>query len=316
MTDLANFDFEGDASAAGDADYVAAVNRAIDYVISHLDEPLRLEDVARAALFSPFHFHRIFKSILGETLASFVKRVRLERALTMLSHDEAKSLTEIAFACGFASSSDFSSSFKQRYGVAPSKFDLEAFRRDGRSELHPVAPDEDLGHKLARLEPGENPDGFEVELVDYAERLVAYRRVLDPYKPDRVPSATRSLLEWAIAHDCQDGQWLGYMWDDPDIVALSDCRYDAAVVLDRDFTPEAEVGRMVFPPMTVARVEVRGSIDLEMRAIDWLFGTWLPSSSYLPTEHPNFEAWIGRPFAYGFEHFELYVELPVRKGRS
>jgi AraC-like DNA-binding protein len=66
--------------------YVERVNLAIDHVVSHLAEPLRLEDVSRAALLSPFHFHRVFQALVGVTLAEFVKRLRLERALFLMAH--------------------------------------------------------------------------------------------------------------------------------------------------------------------------------------------------------------------------------------
>ena len=65
--------------------------------------------------------------------------------------------------------------------------------------------------------------------------------------------------------------------------------------------------------MQVAEVEIRGPIDLEMRALDWLFGTWLPASGFVPTEQPGFEAWIGRPFAHGTNRFELVLQLPVER---
>ena len=81
-------------------DYVQRVNRAIDYILHNLEHPLKLEVVAKAACFSPFHFHRIFRSLLGETLSQFVKRLRLERALSMLSRGSRRSLTDIALeAC-------------------------------------------------------------------------------------------------------------------------------------------------------------------------------------------------------------------------
>jgi AraC family transcriptional regulator len=65
--------------------------------------------------------------------------------------------------------------------------------------------------------------------------------------------------------------------------------------------------------MIVAQVEVRGGIDLELRALQWLYGTWLPRSGYVPDDQPGFEAWIGRPFAHGTEHFELYAQLPITR---
>ena len=117
-------------------------------------------------------------------------------------------------------------------------------------------------------------------------------------------------MGWAEARGFADGQWLGYMWDDPGVVALEDCRYDVAVEVP-DVDPEGEVCRFDFPSMLVAEVEVRGAIDLEQRAMDWLYGTWLPRSRYVPDSQPCFEAWMGRPFAQGFEYFELWIQLPV-----
>jgi len=70
--------------------------------------------------------------------------------------------------------------------------------------------------------------------------------------------------------------------------------------------------RYEFPAMRVAEVAIAGDIQLETRAIDWLFGTWLPQSGLDPDDQPAFEAWEGQPFAHGFEHFELRCQLPVR----
>ncbi|HWM86263.1 MAG TPA: AraC family transcriptional regulator, partial [Kofleriaceae bacterium] len=75
-----------DLSDLAKADYVARVNRAIDHIIQNLAEPLGLEEIAGVAHFSSFHFHRVFKSLVGETLATFVKRVRLQRAIQLMSY--------------------------------------------------------------------------------------------------------------------------------------------------------------------------------------------------------------------------------------
>jgi AraC-like DNA-binding protein len=50
--------------------YIERVNLAIDYVVSHLAEPLPLRNVSRAAHLSPFHFHRVFQMLVGETWRS------------------------------------------------------------------------------------------------------------------------------------------------------------------------------------------------------------------------------------------------------
>lgn len=273
---------------------------------------MRLADVARAARLSPFHFHRVFQGLVGETLAEFVKRLRLERALVMMAHAPRTSLTTIALKCGFSSSSDFSRCFKQRYGTAPSAFDITGWREAHGSELHAMVREPAGRYHLDRLPAARNPDGFRVRIRHLPARTVAYIRVLDPYRGDAVARATQRLLTWAERHSLADGQWLGYQWDNPEITSLHHCQYHVAVEAER-FVPRGEIGRFRFPPMIVAQVEVRGGIDLELRALQWLYGTWLPRSGYVPDDQPGFEAWIGRPFAHGTERFEIYAQLPIRR---
>lgn len=295
-------------------DYVERVNRAIDYIVRGLDQPLRLQTIATQSGFSAFHFHRVFRALMGECLNDFVKRLRLERALHCMAHDRRRTLTEIGLACGFSSSSDFSRCFKQRYGVAPSRFDLDAYRSRHRQELIASIGDQVERHRLEQLPVGDNPDGFEVQMLQLPARSVAYLRVLESYRENAVFEASERLLEWAEKQGVADGQWLGYMWDDPTVVALRDCRYDIAVEVDR-IQVSGEVGRFDFPEMRVAQVEIRGGVDLEMRALDWFFASWLPTSGHVPAPHPCFEAFFGRPFAHGGEYFELSMQIPVERSR-
>ena len=293
--------------------YLERVNLAIDYVVNHLSQPVRLTDVSRAAMLSPFHFHRVFQMLVGETIADFVKRLRLEKSLDLMSRPRRPSLTQIALACGFSSSSDFSRSFKQRYGSAPSAFDLSAWRDAHRARLLPAATNATGSLHLQRLPAADNPDGFKVKLRNLPARTVAYIRVTKPYQPGATINAAHRLMDWAERHSLLNAQWLGYQWDNPEIASLEDCQYHVAVEAER-FAPSGEIGRFHFPPMTVAQVEVRGGIDLELRAFQFLYGVWLPKSGYIPADYPCFESWIGRPFAHGTDRFELHAQLPVRRG--
>lgn len=292
--------------------YVQRVNLAIDHIVGHLDEPLRLRELARVAMLSPFHFHRVFQALIGSTPADFVQRLRLEKALGLLSRPRRRSLTAIALACGFSSSSDFSRCFKRRFGVPPSSFDVDAWRRAHRAELESLVEQTALRPHVERLPHRHNPDSFRVRIRELPARTVAYIRVDRSYEGDRAMKAVRDLLAWAERNGLADGQWLGYQWDDPEITSLEECRYYAAVEAER-FTARGEVGRHRFPPLTVAEVAVRGGLDLELRALQWLYGSWLPRSGFAPDDQPAFEAWRGRPFAHGTEYFELAIQLPIRR---
>ena len=84
-----------------------------------------------------------------------------------------------------------------------------------------------------------------------------------------------------------------------------------------------EIGRFRFPPMTVAQIELHGGIDLELRALHWLYGVWLPRSGYIPDDHPGFESWIGPPQLNppvadvaanpGANDFHLHIQLPIKR---
>ena len=166
-------------------------------------------------------------------------------------------------------------------------------------------------HRLDRLPSAEDAEGFTVTLRRLAARRVAYIRVHRPYESDHVPQAAARLLAWAEAGGFADGQWLGYQWEDPEIVPLDQCRYDIGVEVPGTTHGEGEVGVTDFPAFEVAEVEIAGTAELELRALDWLFRTWLPTSGYAPAHQPMFEAFKGRPFAHGGEHFELRIHLPI-----
>ena len=70
-------------------EYEARVNRVIDHIRGNLAEELSLSTLARAASISPFHFHRVFRAITGETLFGFIHRLRIEKAAgALLSHPD------------------------------------------------------------------------------------------------------------------------------------------------------------------------------------------------------------------------------------
>ena len=292
--------------------YTERINRAIDHVKRNLSTPLKLDDVARVAHFSSHHFHRIFSALVGETLHSFVKRTRLERAVSLLSHQPKQSLTDIALACGFASSSDFSRSFRARFGVPPRLFDVAHYRQSKRAEMRRDGADPTDPDHLASLPPEENADGFVVVLREMPPRRVAYLRVSDPYQGAGVSIAAKELLDWARARGLEDGQWLGYQWENPEITELSKCRYDVGLVIPESVEVHGEsVSETRFAAMRVAEIALSGTVELELRAIDWFYTTWLPSSGFVPDHHPGFEAFNSWPFEHGGEHFEFRIQIAV-----
>ncbi len=91
------------------------------YIREHINEPLKREALAAIAGFSVPHFHRIFTACVGENIATYIRRVRLERAVRKLRMG-AVDITEIALAAGYDTHSAFGKAFKRQYGLSPSEF--------------------------------------------------------------------------------------------------------------------------------------------------------------------------------------------------
>ena len=103
------------------ADYKTRINRAFEFIDNNLASNLSLTTVSEAAFYSPFHFHRVFKFVTGETLNEYITRQRIEKAAATLLHTSIKSM-EVAHLYGFSDSSSFSRAFKKYFGVSPSEF--------------------------------------------------------------------------------------------------------------------------------------------------------------------------------------------------
>ena len=106
--------------------YRQRVNKAIDYINSHLNEKISLSELASVSHFYPYHFHRIFTAVTGESVNDFTSRVRIEKSMKLLKYSK-DSISDIAYNCGYSSPSIFSRAFKQYVEMSPS-----AYRKSGK----------------------------------------------------------------------------------------------------------------------------------------------------------------------------------------
>ena len=100
---------------------LTAMRRARDLIDRDFADPLDLDDLAREAGYSKFHFARTFALAYGETPRAYLTRRRIERAKTLLRTANL-SVTEICFLVGFASLGSFSALFRRLVGQSPSAY--------------------------------------------------------------------------------------------------------------------------------------------------------------------------------------------------
>jgi AraC family transcriptional regulator len=290
--------------------YRRRVNRVIDHITAHLTEPLPIVKMARLAHFSPFHFHRVFRSIVGEPLHAFVRRLRLEKAVFQMLHGPKATLTAIALCSGFASSSDFSRAFKQTYGFSPRGFSRDRLLQDSKIRQDLMA---NALYGFGKLPDGRNPDRFRVRLVDRPAQRIAYERVIGSFDWQKLLAGFDRLMAWGQRHGLAPGaQLIGMSLDDPDITPMKKYRFDWCLVLPLGHIADDDVNVGLIPANRFAVVRCKGDIHKEERALRHLFHVWLPGSGYQPADDPMMEVYRRSPVELGWETFDIDCYLPVR----
>lgn len=240
-------------------EYRSRINRVMDYIDIHLDQPLELKSIAEIANFSPFHFHRIFTFLIGETPIDYIQRLRIEKAACRLRENMDISISEIADSCGFCTVSLFSRIFKKFFGLTPSQFrkterpvyaqDGILFSKNGQMVSKNLTPKHVLSPQLCsvkfkisyfmetKIEVKEMPDmkavycrhmGAFKEIVKAYEKLIKWAEPRGLYIPNVTKSAT-------VTHD------------DPSVTELSKVRQSACIIVEGDVKGEGEIGNLVIP---------------------------------------------------------------------
>ncbi len=277
-------------------EYEKRVNLVIDHVSEHLAEDLPLERLGRVAAFSPFHFHRIFRAITGETLFVFIQRLRLERAAGALIYHREHSVLAVALDHGFSSAATFARAFKAHFGMSATDW------RSGGAERWSKQSKANRNQSKARRIPVRHgaprrakEGAMNVRIGELPHYHVAYMRYVGPYGPHGIPALWKRVREWMRTRglDGPDSIELGIGHDDPEITAVEKCRYDACVVVPGDFEGDKWVNVMEVPGGKNAISVFTGTAHEIEDAWRGLYRSWLPGSGYEPDDRPCLEVYRG-----------------------
>jgi len=212
------------------SEYHLRVQVAVEFVLSRLDNPPSAIEVADQTGFSRFHFGRIFSLAVGESIAEFVRRIRLERAAWQLEN-RTTSVTEIAFEAGFGSLEGFSRAFRDTYHGAPSEFRLQPSRYEVQSlcEVH-WCPNGSRSKLRLVLDPEIN---MEARVETLEEIVVVALRHIGPYH--HIGQSFGQLAGWVQSSGIPMGRGIAIYHDNPDEVAGQNLRSDACIEVAPDF---------------------------------------------------------------------------------
>lgn len=287
------------------------INRTIDYIQAHYAEDLSLEKLASIACFSKFHFHRLFRAVVGETLNDYVQRIRLEKSVRRLTSDRTKSITDIALECGFSGSQNFARLFKSHYGVTPSVIRREYHWEEWKNKMRRLK-----GREKAELPPAEahlydiyrnkrklslekildERPVTRVKIVDMPDLRVAYVRSIGPYTTERLLPAFNQLMKWAAPRGFMndDAKMLG-VWNNPGSVPEDKLIHDACITIPDSVSADKWVDVQILPGGKYAIHHL--AIRADQTEAAWLSFVlnWLTFSDYQPDDRPMYQIYYKAP---------------------
>ncbi|MHB1132333.1 MAG: AraC family transcriptional regulator [Chloroflexota bacterium] len=304
------------------AEYVARLNRVLDYVEVNLDRDLSLAELASVASFSPFHFHRLFAALVGETLNQFVGRLRLEKAAARLLLDKRRPITAVALDCGFASSATFARAFKQAYGMSATRWRAGGYTqflaarlsKNGKVARKPGKDVASSAGYASGIRDGAEPSPLQrgrkqvlaekdvqTAVAELPEMHVAYVRHIGPYKGDAqlFERLWGQLMRWAGPRGLigPQSKMLCIYHDSPEITEPEKLRLSVCLTVPPQTQVEGEIGKMALPGGKYLQARFELADDQYQAAWDYVYGHWLPDSGYQPDERPSFEMYPQEPAA-------------------
>ncbi|HEV3164646.1 MAG TPA: AraC family transcriptional regulator [Isosphaeraceae bacterium] len=289
--------------------YRQRILRVLVHIQTHLDEALHLEELARVAHFSPYHFHRVFSGMVGESVMEHIRRLRLERAANRLKSSD-QAVTRLAFEAGYETHESFTRAFSSMFGVSPSQY--RSTQRSLAFGNVPSGVHYRPDGKLTDFQPfhsGGQPMDVRIETV--SPRRVAFMRHFGPYR--QVGETWEKLMAWAGPKELVGPQTMvvGVAHDDPDVTPTDKIRYDACITVDDTFKPEGGVGVQQVGGGDYAITTHRGPYETVSQTIARLCGEWLPASGREARSAPSFAVHRNSPYDTAPENLLTDIYLPL-----
>lgn len=227
------------------ADYKNRINRVFEFIDKNLESDLSLNAVSEIAFFSPFHFHRIFKFVTGETLNEYVTRRRIEKSASDLLHKNITA-TEIAHKNGFSDNSSYSRAFKKYFGVSPTEFKKQNPNRHSKirqleSKNGQEYPDYEKYISVINNLKNWIKMNAKIEIKEMPKMDLAY---VSSIGPQNLENAYGKLMQWATPKGLMNDQtkMITIYHDSFKITEANKVRMSASVLLNKPVETDGEIG--------------------------------------------------------------------------
>ncbi|MDD4609774.1 MAG: AraC family transcriptional regulator [Bacteroidaceae bacterium] len=276
-------------------DYLERINIVRDYISNHLSEEIDLKSLANLANFSPFHFHRIAKALLGESIGSYVGRLRIEAAARLLRYTN-EDITDIAYTVGYQTRNSFSRSFTKCFGITPSDY------RKKKNNF--IAPPTKREFPIQLEEP---------RIVKIAPKNLIYLHLSGNYEEVDYAAAWQQLWDFVEEEKIEKTaiEQLAFFHDDPHITDLKKLRTDVCLSVPHPVAAKRAIGFKHFQGGKYAVFTHLGLSKLLEKEYDGIYLDWFIRSGEQLGDTLCFEKCYNTPTNTSQEKLktEIYISI-------
>lgn len=297
-------------------EYIGRINRVLDYVEANLDKELSLEILSEVALFSPFHFHRIFYAFTGETINDFVKRKRVEKAASLLISNADEPISNVAYYCGFNSVSVFCRNFKSHYAKSAQEFRKTHIRQNSKNHQSDSKNSQSvtIDHNyVCNVESLKNIImNKKIEIKEMPAMNLLYCKHMGDFS--KIGEAYGKLIQWAGPRGLLSNPNLKTVTvyhDDPSVTKIENVRQSACITVNGTVKTEGEFGNLAIP----AGKFVVGSFEINDTQFTESWNAvcvWLSESGYQPDDRNSYELYHNNHEEHPEKKFIVDICIPVK----
>ena len=297
-------------------EHIGRVNKSILYIENNLSEKLVLSEIAKQAYFSPFHFHRIFSLVVGETVNSFIIRKRIERAASFFIYQNSVSITEVSEKLGFTSLSSFSRAFKKFYGMSPAQFkesSPDKFSKISKTESKKgqvvVSFEQyicNINNSIKWFKMNAKTTVKTIERIDMA--YLSHQGNME-----LLGTTFNRLIQWAAPKGLMNQENLRLLTiyhDSPKVTSPENIRMSAGIILNSEINVDGEVGLKSIDPgkCIVSRFEITPNEFQQAWESNFV---WMSENGYSKSEQDPFEIYYNNAEEHPENKFIVDLCIPV-----
>ncbi len=298
--------------------YFQRLQNSIDFIEDRLTEDITLTEVANESNCSLYHFHRLFKILVGNSVKEYIRKRRLTLAAKQLVETR-KSVIDIAFDYRYGAPESFTRAFKKMYGLSPLqyrkwgvfmplnekadliKIHLEEQKRE--IKMKPVIKERDE-FIVVGIELNTQHGSCQQDIPNFWN-IFSKKESLNKLKNLKKPDEIFGICYGSCNGRCSDSEFSL----DPKISEDGFGYVICSEVKNLDDVPEGFVSKTI-PKGKYAVFTVKGGFSEIQKGVESIYKNWLSNTCYELAEAPNFEkyneAWSGK------EDSEMEIWIPIK----